>query len=119
MIKILRQYPQPFRIALAAYALLVLWASLKTGGGPQPIEHFDKVMHFVFYGAFTVIAAACTQYKETFIKLCIGIACYGALMELFQSFVPSRFMSLADIVANTSGVALAAIIIFKLRFHRD
>ena len=117
MIKNLRQYPQLFRIALVVYALLVLWASLKTGGGPKPIEHFDKVMHFVFYGAFTIIAAACTQHKKTFINLCIAIACYGALMEFFQSFVPSRFMSLADIVANTSGIIIAALVFLRLRIH--
>ena len=117
MFKTLLQYPLIFRVAFALYALLVLWASLKTGGGPQPIEHFDKVMHFAFYGAFTMIAAGCSQKKATFIKLCIGIACDGALMELLQSFVPSRFMSLADIIANSSGIILAAIIIIKLRIH--
>jgi len=109
MIKtLLSKYPTLFRIAFCLYALLVLWASLRTGGGPQPIEHFDKVMHFTFYGLFTVIAAGCTKHKKTFIQLSIFIACYGALMEFFQSFVPSRFMSIADIVANTSGVVIVA-----------
>lgn len=115
MIKTLLQYPLPFRIAFALYALLVLWASLRTGGGPQPIEHFDKVMHFAFYGLFTVIAAGCTTQKKTFIKLSLFIACYGALMEVFQSFVPSRFMSVADIVANTSGILIIALVIIKQR----
>jgi len=114
MIKtLLSQYPVPFRFAFFLYALLVLWASLRTGGGPQPIEHFDKVMHFTFYGLFTVIAAGCTKQKKTFIQLSIFIACYGALMEFFQSFVPSRFMSLADIVANTSGVVVVAFAMIK------
>lgn len=118
MIKILlSQYPIPFRIAFALYALLVLWASLRTGGAPQPIEHFDKVMHFTFYGLFTMIAAGCTVQKKTFIQLSIFIAGYGALMEVFQSFVPSRFMSLADIVANTSGVAIILLLILKQKIH--
>ncbi len=110
-------YPIPFRIALVLYALLVIWASLKTGGGPQPIEHFDKVMHFTFYGLFTVIAAGCTTNKKIFIFLCFFIAGYGALMEFFQSFVPSRFMSTADMVANTSGVVIIAwcFLRFKIR----
>lgn len=118
MIKaLLSKYPIPFRIAFALYALLTLWASLRTGGGPQPIENFDKVMHFTFYSLFTVIAAGCTKQKNTFIKLSILIICYGALMEFFQSFVPSRFMSPADIVANTSGVFMIALISFKLGIH--
>jgi VanZ family protein len=118
MIKnLLSQSPLPFRIAFGLYSLLVLWASLRTGGGPQPIEHFDKIMHFTFYGVFTVIASGCTQSKKTFIQLSIFIAGYGALMEVFQSFVPSRFMSLADIVANTSGVIIVTIVILKQRFH--
>lgn len=118
MIKtLLSQYPTLFRIAFVLYGLLVILASLRTGGGPQPIEHFDKVMHFTFYGLFTVIAAGCTTHKKTFIQLSIFIACYGALMEVFQSFVPSRFMSLADILANTSGVVIVAIFLIKLGLH--
>jgi VanZ family protein len=117
MIKRLLQYPIPFRIAFALYSLLVLWASLRTGGGPQPIEHFDKIMHFAFYGLFTLIAAGCTRQKKIFIQLSILIACYGALMEFFQSFVPSRFMSLADIVANTSGVMIVVFTFLRLRLH--
>lgn len=118
MIKTLfSQYPIPFRIAFALYALLVVWASLRTGGGPQPIEHFDKVMHFTLYGFFAVIAAGCTREKRTFLLLCIFIAGYGALMEFFQSFVPSRFMSVADMVANTSGVVIATFSLLKLRFY--
>jgi VanZ family protein len=113
------QYPIHFRIAFALYALLVVWASLRTGGGPQPIEHFDKVMHFTFYGLFTVIAAGCTTKKKTFLQLGILIACYGALMEFFQSFVPSRFMSVADMVANTSGVVVVVFYFLKLRFHSE
>lgn len=120
MIKTLfSQYPIPFRIAFALYALLVIWASLRTGGGPQPIEHFDKIMHFTFYGLFTVIAAGCTAQRKTFIQLCVFIAGYGALMEYFQSFVPSRFMSIADMVANTSGVIIVAFSLLKLRFHNN
>lgn len=118
MIKILfSQHPIPFRIAFVLYALLVVWASLRTGGGPQPIEHFDKVMHFTFYGFFAVIAAGCTRKKINFILLCIFIAGYGALMEFFQSFVPSRFMSVADMVANTSGVVIAVFGLLKMKIH--
>lgn len=103
--------PIPFRIAFILYGLLVAWASLKSGGGPQPIEHFDKIMHFVFYGIFTVIAAGCTKNQTTWILLCLFIAGYGVLMEFLQSFIPSRFMSIADMIANTCGVAAAWLIL--------
>ncbi|MFT6154997.1 MAG: VanZ family protein [Glaciecola sp.] len=120
MIKtLLSQYPIPFRIAFALYALLVVWASLRTGGGPQPIEHFDKVMHFTFYGLFTVIAAGCTTKRKTFIQLSIFIAFYGASMEFLQSFVPSRFMSLADIVANTSGIIIVVALFLWHGIHNQ
>ncbi len=111
-------HPVAFRIAFVLYGLLVVWASLKPSGGPQPIEHFDKVMHFTFYGLFTIIAAGCTTQRKTFIWLSIFIILYGALMEIFQSFVPSRFMSIADIVANTSGVVIVAVLFLKIRLHR-
>ena len=111
---IFSQYHLLFRIAFGLYALLILWASLRTGGGPHPIENFDKVMHFTFYGLFTVIAAGCTSKRKTLISLAIFITCYGILMEFFQSFIPSRLMSFADIVANTSGVII--IMFFFLKY---
>jgi VanZ family protein len=118
MIKsLLLNYPLAFRMAFAAYTLLVLWASLRSGGGPQPIAHFDKLMHFSFYALFTFIAAGCTHKFKSFIALSLFIAAYGALMEFFQSFVPSRFMSVADILANSSGVALVAFIIVKSNLY--
>lgn len=113
--KIFTQYPALFRVVFSLYALVVLWASLRTSGGPQPIEHFDKVMHFTFYGLFTAIAAGCSNTKRTFIYLNVFIICYGSLMEVFQSFVPSRLMSSADIVANTSGSLIIAGIMLKIK----
>lgn len=110
-------HPIAFRLAFVLYGLLVIWASLKPGGGPQPIENFDKVMHFTFYGLFTVIAAGCTTQRNTFIWLSILIVFYGALMEVLQSFVPSRFMSLADIAANSSGVVIVALLVLKQDLH--
>lgn len=106
------------KIAFVLYAMLIIWASLKSGGGPRPIEHFDKVMHFVSYGMFAVIAAGCTRYKKTFIQLCLLIIVYGALMEFFQSFVPPRFMSFADFVANTSGVIVVVLVVLRLKIHQ-
>lgn len=113
----LQSHPIPFRIAFLLYGLLVIWASLRTGGGPQPIEHFDKIMHLVFYGVFTLIAAGCTRNKKTFIGLSLFIIGYGSLMEYCQSFVPSRFMSIADIIANTSGVFIVVLALLKLKTH--
>lgn len=106
------------KIAFILYAILIIWASLKSGGGPRPIEHFDKVMHFTSYGLFTLIAAGCTQHKKTFIQLSLLIIFYGGLMEFFQSFVPPRFMSFADFIANTSGVLVVVLIVLKLKIHK-
>ena len=116
---LLIRYQLLFRITLFLYAGLVIWVSTRPSGGPQPIVHFDKIMHFVCYGLFTVIAAGCSPDKMTFIRLSAFIACYGVLMEVFQSFVPSRFMSVEDIVANTAGIVLIALFFLKLRIHKS
>ena len=116
---LLIRYQLLFRITLFLYAGLVIWVYIRPGGGPQPIEHFDKIMHLVFYGLFTVIAAGCSPDKMTFIRLAAFIACYGTLMEVFQSFLPSRFMSVADIVANVSGIVLIVLFFLKLRIHNS
>ena len=106
-------------ITFFLYAGLVIWVSIRPSEGPQPIEHFDKIMHFLCYGLFTVIAAGCSPDKMTFIRLSAFIACYGVLMEVFQSFVPSRLMSVEDSVANTAGIVLIALFFLKLRIHKS
>lgn len=77
------------------------------------IEHVDKLYHFIAYGIFTLFAFRIFRTKTFFYIICIGIVAYSGLMEIGQSLVPDRSMSLYDLIANSIGVILISIIATK------
>ena len=77
------------------------------------IEQVDKLYHFIAYGIFTLLAFRISKTKTIFYIICIGIVAYSCLMEIGQSLVPNRSMSLYDLIANSIGVILMSIIATK------
>jgi len=71
----------------------------------------DKVSHFIAYGVLmTNVGLLAYDKKRRFIFGIVLCLLYGALIEVGQHFVPGRFMSGMDMVANAGGVALGIII---------
>ncbi len=84
------------------------------------IDHVDKLFHCVLYAIFTLLAFRVSRTKTIFYIFCIGIVAYSGLMEIGQSFIPNRSMSLYDIVANSIGVILICMIAAKyFNFNRE
>ena len=102
-------------IILIIYTCFVTYSSLSQASyiTTPDIEHVDKVYHFILYGIFTLLAFRVSKTKTIFYIFCIGIVTYSGLMEIGQSLVPNRSMSLYDLIANSIGVILACIIATK------
>jgi VanZ family protein len=96
-----------------SYAVLVAILSLQPGGGSS-IGSYDKVAHFITYGIFAALAHRMNLLGRQYIYVCIGIVAYSGLLEIAQSLVPGREMSAFDLLANTSGVLLGALLCNKL-----
>lgn len=80
------------------------------------IPGFDKLAHMVAYGvlAGTVILAhqpAAREFLPLWVAIRAVLVClgYGLLDEWHQSFIPGRFVSAGDVVADVLGAALVAI----------
>ena len=71
----------------------------------------DKVGHFSMY--FLLGALILLAYPKNRKALFLGVI-YGALMEIFQYFIPYRSFELMDMLANTSGI-IAALTLFRLQ----
>ena len=97
------------RTIFVAYAVIVALASLQPGGNAV-IGPYDKLAHFLTYGLFALLAYRLETPVGRYWFLCIGIVMYGGLLELAQSFVPGREMSALDLLANTGGVLLGALL---------
>ncbi|MHC4453381.1 MAG: VanZ family protein [Planctomycetota bacterium] len=109
-------------VILIIYTFFVTYSSLSQASyiTTPDIEHVDKVYHFILYGIFTLLAFRISKTKIIFYIICIGIVTYSGLMEIGQSLVPNRSMSLYDLIANSIGVILACIIATKyLNFNEE
>lgn len=100
-------------LIFASYAMLVAFASLRQGSGSF-IGSYDKLAHFLTYSLFAVLAYRLFLSASQYRYLCLGIIAYSGLLEIAQSFVPGRDMSVLDLVANALGVILGALLCEKI-----
>lgn len=81
-------------------AAIFLLSSRSTVPAPRVVG-FDKVMHF---GAYAVLGFLLARGRLSFaVTALLGLA-YGASDEIHQMFVPGRFPSVLDWVADALGV---------------
>ncbi|MCP4411060.1 MAG: hypothetical protein GY808_00580 [Gammaproteobacteria bacterium] len=84
------------------------------------IDNIDKLSHCILYAVFTLLAFRVSKTKTIFYFFCIGIVAYSGLMEIGQSFIPNRSMSLYDIIANSIGVFFVCMIATKyFNFNKE
>lgn len=100
------------------YGVVVALASLQPGGGSF-IGSYDKLVHFLTYSLFAVLAYRIVASGRHYLFVCIGIVTYSGLLEVAQSFVPGREMSALDLLANASGVVLGALLCEKIFLTRE
>jgi VanZ family protein len=97
-------------IVFIVYAGIVAVTSLSPGGN-QGVEHLDKVVHLLVYYIFAVLGYRMLANKRYYLYLCLGIVVYSGMIELGQSYIPGRDMSIYDLLANILGVTLGALVV--------
>lgn len=78
--------------------------------GPYSFDVVDKLAHFVIYSilGLSVIYAFTGEYRIKKKSLVVGtsmVVCliYGVSDEYHQTFIPGRFSSISDVVADVAG----------------
>ena len=113
------------RIASLACALLwaavIYWLSDQPGIDTEPLfRHQDKLFHVVVYsilGVFCMgaLARSASGYRVRQLWAVTAVTgLYGILDEFHQSFVPGRFATAGDAVADISGGFLGALLVYLL-----
>ena len=103
------------RVSLILIILAIAYLSL------TPLETItignDKISHFIAYGTLMTNAGLLTypDRKKFAIAILLCVV-YGVLIEVGQYYVPGRFMSSYDVLANAAGVAIGSTIV--LLFHK-
>lgn len=108
-------------------ACALLWAGTLYYLSDQPgldiaplFSHQDKAMHVVAYallGIFImgVLPKSTTGYRPAQLWVVTALTgVYGLLDEYHQSFIPGRFSSLGDVIADLTGGFLGALFVYLL-----
>jgi VanZ family protein len=100
-----------FRIWRASFfgclaAVLVL--SLVPGEVRLPDTGWDKSNHFIGFAALAVTGL--NAYPQRPSQLLLGLLAFGGLVEVLQSFTPSRYAEWLDLLADAIGLLLGWVV---------
>ncbi|MCB1746675.1 MAG: VanZ family protein [Gammaproteobacteria bacterium] len=93
-----------FVLAGAAVAAL----SLMPPPADTPLDAvpgFDKLVHLAMYATLGVLALPAWPAAPRW-RIALALAAYGVALEFTQGLVPGRMPSLADAVANCTGISI-------------
>ena len=101
-----------FALGVAA----ITYFSVLPSSAPSPVVNLDKVEHALAYG----ITCLAGLFAFPARPLLIGFFLFGwsGLMEVCQSFIPNRSCDFADMLANLTGIVLAALLLPLVRKAR-
>ncbi len=108
-----------FRILLVAYMILILGLSSVPGQSlPKTwLLTWDKLIHVIEYFIFGILAMKSmntVSSKMLLVVIPFGMA-FGITDEYLQSFISGRFSSGWDVLANTIGVTIGALLVLGNR----
>ncbi len=119
-----------FQLPLFLWALAIFAASSIPGADfpDSPIFSHDKILHFIVYFGFGYLLERALYHQNRFPMLArhshlatlLIAVLYGASDEFHQFFVPGRTMDIFDLMADTTGAAVAIAVVWLLnRFRRS
>lgn len=108
-----------FRILLVVYMIVILIVStLPSQSLPKTwLLSWDKLIHLVEYFIFGILAMKSmntVSSKMLFLVILFGLA-FGILNEYLQSFISGRYSSGWDVLADTIGVTIGALLVLGNR----
>ncbi len=96
----------PYRVVFCAALVSIYLLAMLPGESLPPVQLWDKLQHA---GAFFVLALLMGQGWPRASVWRVQLPCvfgFGVLIELSQAMVPYREASIADLLANASGLLL-------------
>ena len=104
-----------FRILLILYmALILTLSSLPAQTLPKTwLLNWDKLIHLIQYFILGVLAMKSLKkinFNSVILVIIFGML-FGSIDEFLQSFISGRFSSVLDVLADTIGTAIGALLV--------
>ena len=110
-----------YRKLLITYGILILSISSIPGDSiPRfVLLSWDKLIHIIEYSflGFLSVSSIDNKSKNQIIITCLFCLFFAILDEIWQSFIPGRFSSVLDVIADGIGIIIGSI--FASRFNSD
>ena len=110
-----------YRKLLIIYSVLILFVSSIPGNSiPRfVLLSWDKLFHIIEYSILGFLSVRSFNSKsiKNMINISIICLCFAVFDEIWQSFVPGRFSSALDVIADGIGIIIG--IIFASRFYSE
>ena len=100
-------------LGLLGLSLIMVGSLMPSEPGPEWIPHLDKALHFTGYLMATYYFQQLTRNQKVTL-IFIFIFSYSGLIEIIQGQLPSREMSLLDLVANGIGCLAGTFLSLKV-----
>ena len=91
-----------WRLLALACVVIVAWFAFMPSDEVPEVTGVDKVNHLL---AFVALAFTVRQAGLTWMRAALALLAYGVLIEVVQSFLPTRHGDIADLVADLVGIA--------------
>jgi VanZ family protein len=101
---------------LVFLTLLGLTLSPELPRSVVPIEHIDKLYHFIAFAGFAFIF--CMAYPSVGFLWSIGLSSLlGLGIEIVQDYIPGRSFSWWDMLADCAGILMGCYLVKALRSY--
>ncbi|MCC3292059.1 VanZ family protein [Arthrobacter sp. zg-Y1110] len=112
-------WPSPVDAGPAGTLRAVL-AALNSRGMPGWVNYtlLESVANVVLFVPFGVLAAACLTERFAWLGAVVGMAASCAIEAGQHVFLPARYATIHDVIANSLGAALGTLVVYAFRSRK-
>ncbi len=107
--------PILLKILISFQLIMMTFLSLKSQHDIIQVSLNDKLLHFMAYSTLTLWLYLLFSSKTILIKSLFLLFLYGLFIEFLQYFIPNRYFSVMDILANFLGIFVTTMVVKKIK----
>ena len=107
------------RLLLALALMIVTYMALTPAPGPVQEAVNDKLGHALAFALLALLVHASWPQHHFGWRMALPLLAYGLAIECAQYFIPNRFFSLLDLLADGTGILLYLLLLPPLLHWRS
>jgi VanZ family protein len=101
-----------WRFIFFVTAIAVLFLAIVPNSTPLPTTGWDKSNHLIAFAALAYLGQK--AFSQNSFKLIIGLIAFGGLIEMLQTFTPTRSGEWQDLITDVIGIFIGLFLAMRL-----